>query len=121
MRPMLRGSFHLSNTSMPYYQAMLSLEDLAEELQLVENLPSALGSKWRLEELFQREIDWERVDEEIVKGYLRRPEKLKFFNSLTVALLPLDAKRMLAKSYGDTPQEPELKESLRKKPWQVVN
>jgi hypothetical protein len=121
LRPMLWGSFNLSQTPIPYYQTVFTLEEMSKELELVENLPSDLRSKWRLEELFQREIDWERVDEEIVKGYLRRPEKLKFFNSLTVALLPLDAKRMLAKSYGDTPQEPELKESLRRRPWEVIN
>jgi hypothetical protein len=119
--PIICASASLSHGWNPFYQSMLPLEDIIQNLELVENLPSDLRSKWRLEELFQREIDWERVDEEIVKGYLRRPEKLKFFNSLTVALLPLDAKRMLAKSYGDTSQEPELKEALRKKPWQVIN
>ena len=117
----LRGSFHLSNTSIPYFQTVVSLEDAATELKLVENLPSDLRSKWKLEELFQREIDWERVKRDIVDGYLRRPEKLKFFNSLTVALLPIDDKKMLANEYGDTPRVPDLKESLKKAPWQVNN
>src|SRR5205807_6192933 len=40
---------------------------------------------------------------------------------LTVALLPLDANRMLAKDYGDTQNEPEVRDAFRKKPWQVVN
>ena len=97
LRPTLWGSFNLSQTPIPYYQTILSLEEVSKELELVENLPSDLRSKWRLEELFQREIDWDRVEKQIVNGYLRRPEKLKFFNSLTVALLPLDTNRMLAK------------------------
>ncbi len=117
----LCGSFNLSQTPIPYYQAVFTLEEVSKQLELVENLPSDLRSKWRLEELFQREIDWDRVEAEIVKGYLQRPEKLKFFNSLTVALLPLDEKRMLANTYGDTPQEPDLKDSYRKKPWVVTN
>jgi hypothetical protein len=121
LRPMLWGSFNLSHTSIPYYQAVMSLEEVSKELNLVENLPSDLRSKWKLEELFQREISWERVRHDIVDGYLRRPEKLKFFNSLTVALLPLSEKRMLASAYGDTPREPELRESLRKPPWKVTN
>lgn len=121
LRPMLCGSFNLSRTPIPYYQTLFSLEEVSKELELIENLPSDLRSKWRLEELFQREIDWVRVEKEIVNGYLRRLEKLKFFNSLTVALLPVDSKKKLAKSYGDTPKEPELKEALRKKPWQVMN
>src|SRR5262249_39573919 len=57
------------------------------------------------------------VRHDIVDGYLRRPEKLKFFNSLTVALLPVDEKKMLATGYGDTPRKPELKDSLQKLPW----
>ncbi len=121
LRPTLWGSFNLSQTPIPYYQTILSLEEVSKELELVENLPSDLRSKWRLEELFQREIDWDRVEKQIVNGYLRRPEKLKFFNSLTVALLPLDTNRMLAKNYGDTPQEPELRDAFTKKPWQVTN
>lgn len=121
LRPMLWGSFNLSQTPIPYYQTVFSLEEVSKELELVENLPSDLRSKWRLEELFQREIDWERVEDKIVNGYLRRPDKIKFFNSLTVALLPLDANRMLAKSYGDTPEEPDLRDAFKKKPWQVVN
>ncbi len=121
LRPMLWGSFNLSHTSIPYYQAVITLEEAAKELKLVENLPSDLRSKWKLEELFQREIDWERVKHDIVDGYLRRPEKLKFFNSLTVALLPIDEKKMLATGYGETPRMPELREALQKAPWQVNN
>lgn len=120
VRPFLRASFLLSATDLPYFQTLMLAEEAAEELSFFESLPD-LRSKWRLEEHFQLEIDWERVKDEIVKGYLQRPEKLKFFNSLTVALLPLDAKRMLAKTYGDTPQEPDLKDTFKKKPWKVVN
>jgi hypothetical protein len=121
LRPMLRGSFNLSQTPIPFYQAVFTLEEVSKQLELVENLPSDLRSKWRLEELFQREIDWDRVRDEIVKGYHQRPEKLKFFNSLTVALLPLDERKMLAKGYGDTPQEPDLKDTYKKSPWVVTN
>lgn len=118
-RPMLWGTFNLSKSAIPFYQTVLSLEEVASELKLVENLPSDLRSKWRLEELFQREIDWERVRHSIFDGYLRRPEKLKFFNSLTVALLPLNQSRMLAHEYGDTPNRPETKEAYSKAPWSV--
>jgi hypothetical protein len=121
LRPTLRGSFNLSAAEIPYFQSILSLEDASKELGLVENLPAELRSRWRLEELFQREIDWERVQHELVNGYLRRPEKLKFFNALTVALLPIDERRMLAAEYGVTPREPELRDSLRREPWQTIN
>ena len=41
-----------------------------------------------LEELFQRDISWDRVEKELVNGYLKDSNKLSFFNSLTIALLP---------------------------------
>jgi hypothetical protein len=121
-RPILRGSFNLSQTEIPFYQGIMSLEEVAKELELVEDLPADLRSKWRLEELFQREIDWDRVRWSIVDGYLRRPEKLKFFNSLTVALLPLNEKRHLASGYGDAVQPPApFREALALPPWSTLN
>ncbi len=121
LRPILSGSFNLSSAAIPYFQTVLSLDEVAKELKLVENLPSDLRSKWRLEELFQREIDWERVELDIVNGYLRRPDKLKFFNSLTVALLPLNASKTLDSEYGETPLEPDLRDALKNEPWSVNN
>ncbi len=61
-RPVLRGTFSINKASIPYFQGLMTLEEVEKELKLVENLPSDLRSKWRLEELFQREIDWERVE-----------------------------------------------------------
>lgn len=122
LRPILRGSFNLSQTEIPFFSGIMSLEKVTKELELVEALPADLRSKWRLEELFQREIDWQRVEYEIVKGYLRRPEKLKFFNSLTVALLPLNERRHLAHEYGDPTDAPQPdREALRRAPWQTTN
>ena len=121
LRPVLRGSFHINKASIPYFQGLMTLEEVEKELKLVEDLPSDLRSKWRLEELFQREIDWKRVEDDIVKGYLRRPEKLQFFNSLTVALLPLNDKRMLDKDYGAPGKAPALNAERFAKPWEAKN
>ncbi|WP_373047030.1 hypothetical protein [Vulgatibacter sp.] len=121
LRPILRGRFALSRTAIPYFSGVMSLEEVAKELGLVENLPADLRARWRLEELFQREIDWDRVRKSIVQGYLRVPDKLKFFNSITVALLPLDEKRHITSSYGDASNAPEPKPSLRASPWSVSN
>jgi hypothetical protein len=118
---MLCGAMTVWGTWLPFFQAIVPLEDLVQRLESVENLPLAVRPKWRLDELLQREIDLDGAEDKIVNGYLRRPDKIKFFNSVTVALLPLDANRMLAKGYGDTPQEPDLREVFKKKPWQVAN
>ncbi|GAA4019235.1 hypothetical protein GCM10022280_18750 [Sphingomonas swuensis] len=104
--PILSGTMNLSGSEIPFYQAMIPLKSVVDQLDLVENLPSDLRANWRLEELFQREIDWERVREDLVKGYLKRPNKLKFFSTLTVALLPLDDEGMLAPKYGDVVSPP---------------
>lgn len=121
LRPILHGAYNLSQVRIPYFQGLMSLEEVSKELRLVEELPADLRSKWRLEELFQREIDWGRVKDDIVAGYLRRPEKLKFFNSLTVALLPLTDSGLLASEYGDVQAVPELRSSLAKEPWKTTN
>jgi hypothetical protein len=121
VRPALWGDFSISKAEIPYFQSILTLEEVTKQLELVEDLPADLRSNWRLEELFQREIDWERVQRELVDGYLRQPHKLKFFNSLTVALLPLDENRKLDMGYNDILPPPPLRESLTKQPWQVTN
>lgn len=121
LRPILHGFYNLSQVRIPYFQGLMSLEEVSKELRLVEDLPADLRSQWRLEELFQREIDWGRVKHDIVSGYLRRPEKLKFFNALTVALLPLTDGKLLASEYGDAQALPELRASLAKDPWKVTN
>ncbi len=120
LRPLLCGSFSISKSEIPYFQTIMTLEEVTKQLELVEDLPSDLRSHWRLEELFQREIDWERVNRELVDGYLRRPDKLKFFNSLTVALLPLDDTRKLDAAYNDTAPPPPLKDALTRNPWSAT-
>lgn len=44
--------------------------------------------KWGFEALFQRMINKKRVDEEIISGYLRNDDKIKFFPPLTIAIIP---------------------------------
>lgn len=118
-RPVLAGSFNISRASIPYYLATIPLADAVRDLDLVENLPADLRAHWRLEELFQREIDWERVQTEIVDGYLRRPEKLQFFNALTVALLPTTPEKHLRQQYQTPAALPDVPERYLKAPWCV--
>jgi len=66
----------------------MPLERVINELKTHEQVAPSLDQKYNLKELFQREIDRDRVKNQLVDGYLRNPRKLKFFNSITVALLP---------------------------------
>jgi hypothetical protein len=43
--------------------------------------------EWSIEELFQRDISWDRIEDELVK-YLKNENQAQFFNALTIALLP---------------------------------
>ena len=83
------GEYRLSRVGrVPYLTAVMSLQDLVNQIKLVEDIPEKTRLDWSLDVLFQRDINWGRVRKELVNGYLKNPSKLTFFNSLTIALLP---------------------------------
>ena len=75
IKPVLKGEFAISNYSVPYYQANLTLQEVHRHLKLVEEIPNEHRQQWSIEELFQRDIDWNRVETDIVTNYLKRKEK----------------------------------------------
>lgn len=83
------GAFRLSEWEIPYFASTISLEDAAQNLNLTADIPGAEEIDWRIEELYQRDINWPRVEQNIVH-YLHDHNKAQFFNSLTIALLPFD-------------------------------
>ena len=83
------GEYRLSQVGrVNYLVAVMSLQDLVDQIKLVEDIPEKARVDWSLEELFQRDISWDRVQTELVNGYLKDSNKQSFFNSLTIALLP---------------------------------
>ena len=74
--------------AVPYFQVSMSFDDISRYLTLVNEMPGASAMNWRIEELFQRDIDWWRVQHKIVP-YLKQQEQPHFFNSLTIALVPV--------------------------------
>jgi hypothetical protein len=82
------GRYHLSSWSVPYFATTMTLRQAAESLRLVNDFPGAANLSWKIDELYQRDIDWPRVERQIVP-YLRSQAQPQFFNSLTVALLPI--------------------------------
>lgn len=83
----LKGSVSLWSYSIPFFTTNVPLGFAAQYFKLFEELPQADTGEWTLEELFQRDISWDRVDNEILE-YLKSPTRPQFFNALTVALLP---------------------------------
>lgn len=84
-----KGEYSLSaHIRVPYFSALMDLKRVTKELKTHEEVTPSLDNSYNLVELFQRNIDPERVRREIVEGFLKNPNKLKFFNSLTFVLLP---------------------------------
>lgn len=82
------GTFNLTGGwSIPYLSTVMTFRQASESLQLVTEFAGWETLLWQLEELFQRDIDWPRVERKIVP-YLSNPYQPRFFNSLTVALIP---------------------------------
>lgn len=83
------AQFTLSTgVSLPYFLCAMEIERAIDELKIHDEVSPSLDRKWSLSELFQREVDEKRVKNDMVKGYLADPHKLKFFNAITVVLMP---------------------------------
>ncbi|MDZ4741513.1 MAG: DNA sulfur modification protein DndB [Alphaproteobacteria bacterium] len=95
----IAGMYRLSAWHIPYFAATMTFRDAAANLRLVNEFPGAERLKWRLEELYQRDIDWPRVERQIVP-YLRNEQQPQFFNALTVALLPIKDNEVLGTYEG---------------------
>ena len=81
------GSFgSTDNVRVCYLQTALLPSEL-EKVQLVHELPGS--DRWPIRDLFQREVDTARVEESILP-WLQDKDSIKFFNPLTLILLPLD-------------------------------
>lgn len=83
----LFGKYGHSEITIPYLQVNMSFSDAAAYLSLVSDMPGSSSMEWGIHELFQREIDWKRVEQRIVP-YLKGEKNPQFFNALTIALLP---------------------------------
>ena len=58
-----------------------------DKISLISDIPGS--DRWPIRELFQRDVDRERVTTGLLP-YLRDPERIKFFNPLTLTVLPMD-------------------------------
>ena len=83
------GRFNLSHQwAVPYFTTTMTMRQAADSLRLVNDLPGNESLGWKIDELYQRDIDWGRVEHEIVP-YLAGSEEPQFFNSLTIAFMPI--------------------------------
>lgn len=90
-------------TGVRFVQTAISIDELVE-LTLVEDIPES--EYWGVRQLFQRGVSNIRVEEEIIP-YFEDQFQRKYFNPLTIAVMPMDGNTM-AKNIKET--EKELKE-----------
>ena len=75
-----------ANARVRFIQTAMQPEALLT-VSLVSSIPGS--EKWDIVDLFQRNVDTERVTNSILP-YLEDPTRIKFFNPLTLVVLPLD-------------------------------
>ncbi len=111
----IKGGFDFDGTAVPFFSTCLQAGQLNSLLRLPSQIPADPANPIMLDELFQRELDMDRVERQIVP-YLRSPERLRFFNALTVVLLPSDPTnpRRVAREYPTDDLAPPSKEDLER-------
>lgn len=90
--PFLRGEFRVGDVAVPYYLTSMRVKEAVQYLKLPRDVPFDPDEPVNLDEIWQRELNVERVTDDIVP-YLESPEDLKFFNALTTVILPADPER----------------------------
>lgn len=83
----LTGAFEVGDWRIPYFSTTMSFKQAAADLRLTHEMPGAHRIRWTISELFQRDIDWARVQNDLFK-YLSSPGRPQFFNAITIALFP---------------------------------
>lgn len=83
----VRGEYRISGERVPYFAISMTVTEARGHLRLARQLPVNEEDPINLEELMQRDVSNNRAEGEIA-AYLKSPYRLKFFNSLTVVLMP---------------------------------
>ena len=65
----LRGGLRLGNTYVPYFATSMSVRNAVAAIDLPSNLPVSDDVPISIDELFQRELDEDRVQDEICLLY----------------------------------------------------
>ena len=68
-----------------YLQSAIAPSEL-KQLDLISDISGS--EKWSVRHLFQRDVDNKRIEESLLP-YLETVDKIKFFNPLTLTILPM--------------------------------
>ena len=102
----LKGQYTLAEgVALPYFLCTMPIERAINELKIAEQVPPSLEAKWSIKELFQREIDEDRILQDIIKSYLLDSKKLKFFNAITIVLMPKGQDEKIQDTFQDSEED----------------
>ena len=83
------GAFASGAWRIPFFVSTLSFKQAAADLSLTSDLPASQTASFGIDELFQRDVDWARVEGPLLQ-YLLSENEPQFFNAITVTLMPFD-------------------------------
>jgi hypothetical protein len=82
------------NADIIFLETVITSTEL-DNIHLISNIPGS--EKWDVKDLFQRDVDDDRVTKDIIP-YFKDPNKIKYFSPITLILLPTEnAKRDIIK------------------------
>lgn len=85
--PGFYGEFgHGGNVEVRFLQSVVT-HDFLSKIKLIEEIGGS--DKWNIKDLFQRNVDHDRVGQDILP-YLRETNRVKFIPPLTLVLLPME-------------------------------
>ena len=88
------------NVQARYLQIVLQPGDI-KQIDLIADIKGS--EKWPIQDLFQRIVDNNRVENEIIP-YLRNREVVKFFNPISLIALPMDKDNTVFKDFHFLPE-----------------
>lgn len=103
-----------ANTKIMFIQTAIRPTDLGKTT-LISDIPGS--EAWPVPNLFQREVDQRRVSKSLLP-YLQDRRRVKFFNPLTLTVLPFDPEKREVLTAMPTITESEEEEDGQK--WRVI-
>jgi len=107
----LWGSFISDEYQIPYFTTSLSYREVSDYITLFSDLKD-VQSGWKIEELLQRDINWGRVENDIVP--FLNSSKPVFFNGLTIVLLPRNLDGAMTADFAGQHWQPPVTEGVEK-------
>ncbi|MEV6908504.1 DNA sulfur modification protein DndB [Amycolatopsis sp. NPDC051071] len=96
----VRGEYAIGGEQVPYFCTTMKVEEARKYLNLARELAVDPDDPINIEELMQRDVDADRANSEIAE-YLKQPARIKFFNSLTIVLVPVEKDGRSKNAFGE--------------------